>query len=135
MSADDVAADLGARLPLGGDGVHWTLDGSTDLNANLVHLEPGHAVGEHVNDAVDVLVVVLDGDGEVAVDHRVHPIHTHVVVHVPRGARRTIRAADAGLTYLTVHRRRGGLAIGPARRSSDVTEDPPGSGAGFSIIY
>lgn len=116
MNPDDVA-DLGARLPLAGDGVHWTLAGSADLNANLAHLDPGHAVGAHVNDAVDVLVVVLVGDGEVAVDHEVHPVHAHVVVHVPRGAHRTIRAGGSGLTYLTVHRRRGGLAIGPARRS------------------
>ena len=120
MSADDRAADLGARLPLAGDGVHWTLDDSTDLNANLVHLDPGHAVGEHVNDAVDVLVVVLDGDGEVVVDHEVQAVRAHVVVHVPRGAHRTIRAGDAGLTYLTVHRRRGGPAIGPVRRPSGM---------------
>ena len=120
MSADDRAADLGARLPLAGDGVHWTLDDSTDLNANLVHLDPGHAVGEHVNGAVDVLVVGLAGDGEVAVDDAVHALRAHVVVHVPRGARRTIRAGDAGLTYLTVHRRRGGLEIGPTRGSSEM---------------
>lgn len=116
MSADDPVTDLGARLPLAGDGVHWTLRGSDDLNANLVHLEPGHEVGAHVNDAVDVLVVVLDGEGEVVVGAERHPLGPAVVAHVPCGARRAIHAGPSGLTYLTVHRRRGGLAMGPTRR-------------------
>lgn len=115
MTDDDGVADLGARLPLDGDGVHWTLRGSDDLNANLVHLDPGHAMGEHVNDAVDVIVVVLAGDGEVLVDARPHRVGPHALALVPRGAARTIRAGAGGLTYLTVHRRRGGPAIGPRR--------------------
>lgn len=108
-------ADLAGLLPLAGDGVHWTLESSRDLNANLVHLDPGHEIGEHVNDAVDVLVVVLVGRGVVDVDGAGHDVAAGAVAHVPRGARRTIRAADEGMTYLTVHRRRGGLDIGPPR--------------------
>jgi quercetin dioxygenase-like cupin family protein len=119
MTPGDQAADLGAFLPLAGDGVHWTLSGSADLNANLAHLDAGHEVGEHVNDDVDVLVVVVEGDGELWVDDQRHDLRPTVVAHLPKGARRTIRAGDAGdagLTYLTVHRRRDGLAIGPTRR-------------------
>lgn len=114
MSSDDVAVDLAARLPLSGDGVHWTLAASDDLNANLVHLDAHHAVGQHVNDAVDVLVVVLEGEGEVVVDGDHHRVGPTVVAHVPRGTQRAIRAGAGGLTYLTVHRRRGGLTIGSA---------------------
>ncbi len=118
MSPDDLVTDLGARLPLTGDGVHWTLAESDDLNANLVHLDAAHEVGEHANDAVDVLIVVLDGDGEVEVDAERLPLRPTAVAHVPRGARRAIRAGASGMTYLTVHRRRGGLTVGPVRRGA-----------------
>ena len=33
-----------------GDGVHWTLETSSDLNVNLVHLDAAHVVGEHANE-------------------------------------------------------------------------------------
>jgi len=102
--------DAGA-VETSGDGVQWSLEASTDLNANLVWLDPGHAVGEHVNDAVDVLVVVLEGCGRVVVDGAPHEVAAHVVVHVPAGTSRRIEADGDGLRYLTVHRRRGPLAI------------------------
>lgn len=107
------SADLAPLLHAAGDGVHWTLAGAGDLNANLVRLEPGHRMGAHVNDEVDVLVVVLDGAGQAMVDGATVALHAHVVAHVPKGAAREIVAGEAGLAYLTVHRRRGGgLAIG-----------------------
>lgn len=107
--------DLRTLLPLAGDGVHWTLDGDGDLNVNLVHLDAGHEVGAHVNDAVDVLLVGLDGTGEVTVDASRHDLGPAVAVHVPKGARRSIRAGGLGFAYLTVHRRRSGPTVGPRR--------------------
>ena len=107
--------DLGAMLPLAGDGVHWTLEQDADLNVNLVHLDPGHEVGAHVNDAVDVLFVGLDGTGEVEVDDHRHDLAPGVALHVAKGARRRTRAGGLGFTYLTVHRRRSGPAIGGGR--------------------
>ena len=106
--------DAGAVEPTG-DGVQWTLKASTDLNANLVWLAPGHEVGEHLNDAVDVLVVVLAGEGRVEVDGDPIPVAPQTVVHVAKGSRRRIEAGEAGLRYLTVHRRRGPLAVGRRR--------------------
>lgn len=110
-----VSVRLDALGPLRGDGVHWTLEDGVDLNANLVHLDPGHEVGAHVNDAVDVLVVGLDGTGEAEVDDRRHDLAPSVALHVAKGTRRRIRAGGLGFTYLTVHRRRSGPAIGPRR--------------------
>jgi len=95
-----------------GDGVQWTLETPGELNANLVHLDPGHAIGEHVNDAVDVLVVVVAGAGRLTTDGDDTPLVPHVVAHVPRGAHRAVHAdAEAGLDYLSIHRRRGPLGI------------------------
>ena len=100
------------RVPVTGDGVQWSLGPSRDLNANLVHLEPGHGIGEHVNDEVDVLVVVVSGSGTAHVDGDDVGLRQHVVAHLPRGVRRRIDAGPEGLSYLTVHRRRGPLGIG-----------------------
>lgn len=107
-----VVADLSSLLDAAGDGVHWTLDPDSDLNVNLVRLDPHHAMGEHVNDEVDVLLAVLAGSGRVVLGARHVPLHVHSVAHVPKGIARSIQAGPEGLTYLTVHRRRGGLSIG-----------------------
>jgi quercetin dioxygenase-like cupin family protein len=107
-----VAADLTALLAASGDGVHWTLERDSELNANLVRLEPGHVVGQHTNDEVDVVLLVLAGRGHVVLDTTTVTLTPNVVVHLPKGVARAIHAAPDGLAYLTVHRRRGGLAIG-----------------------
>ena len=98
-----------------GDGVHWALDGPGELNVSLVHLDGGHAIGSHVNDEVDVVVVVLAGEGVLTVDGTDTTLTAHVVAHVPRGTRRAIAAVAGGpgVDYLSVHRRRGPLTIGP----------------------
>jgi mannose-6-phosphate isomerase-like protein (cupin superfamily) len=105
-----------------GDGVHWTLDGSGDLNVNLVHLDAGHGIGEHVNDEVDVVMVVLAGHGRLMVDGRSTDLAPHVVACVPRVSLRNVQAADGeGLDYLSIHRRRAPLGIRPA---ADEGGDP-----------
>jgi quercetin dioxygenase-like cupin family protein len=96
----------------GREGAVWTLEGSPDLNANLVRFEAGGGVGEHVNDEVDVLIVGIAGSGSVSVDGEEHPVSSGVMVFVPKGARRSTRAASEGFAYLSVHRRRGPLRIG-----------------------
>jgi quercetin dioxygenase-like cupin family protein len=96
----------------GREGVVWTLEGSGDLNANLVRFEAGRGVGEHVNDEVDVLIVGVSGSGLVSVDGEEYPLANGVIVFVPRGVRRYTRAVSEDFAYLSVHRRRGPLRIG-----------------------
>lgn len=106
-----VRIDLGA-LPTGGaSGARWSLPHGGDLDANLVRLEPGDAIGEHVNDEVDVLFVGQTGAGEVVVDGRQLAVGPGVVVSIPKGAARSIAAGADGLSYLSIHRARTGLAV------------------------
>ena len=105
------AVDLAGLDESGGSGAVWNLPHGGDLDANAVWLRPGDGIDEHVNDEVDVLVVVWRGDGELTADGRMTALRPGVVVQVPRGARRGIRAGDDGLTYLSVHRRRDGVTI------------------------
>jgi len=96
----------------GKEGVVWTLEGSTDLNANLVRFEAGGGVGEHVNEEVDVLILGVSGSGLVGVDGEEHTVANGGMVFVPRGARRYTRAVSDDFVYLSIHRRRGPLRIG-----------------------
>ena len=52
MNLKDAAATASDRT-----GVIWTLDASSDLNANLVCFGTGQGVGEHVNDEIEVMVL------------------------------------------------------------------------------
>ena len=108
------SVDLGeiAGSATGREGVVWTLEGSGDLNANLVRFETGGGVAEHVNDEVDVLIAGVSGSGSVSIDGEEHPVSSGVMVFVPRGTRRSTRATTEGFAYLSVHRRRGPLRIG-----------------------
>jgi quercetin dioxygenase-like cupin family protein len=106
--------DLDATLASarsGADGAVWAVE-TGDLDANLVRLGPDGSVARHRNDEVDVIVVVVDGSGTVTVDDDDVPVRAHVVVCIPRGTARAIRADGDGLAYVTVHRRRAGLTIG-----------------------
>lgn len=107
-----VVVDLTRLLGAEGDGVHWTLEPDSDLNANLVRLDPAHQMAEHVNDEVDVLVVALAGSGQVVLGGRRVSVRAGSVAHVPKGLARSIDAGPEGLIYLTIHRRRGPLTIG-----------------------
>ena len=117
-----VSLDKISRRDPSGDGVRWSLQGGDDLNVNLAHLDPGSHVDSHTNYEVDVVVVVLDGDGRLSIDTTDHELAPHVLALAPRGTERSIGAGPSGLTYLTIHRRRGPLRVTEARRSGAGTQ-------------
>jgi quercetin dioxygenase-like cupin family protein len=85
------------------------------LDANVIHLPPGRAIGPHDGPALDVLWHVVSGDGTLLTADGEAPVRAGDVVHLPRGSRRGVRAGESGLTYLTVHARKPGLGLGPTR--------------------
>lgn len=90
------------------DGAIWSLN-CEQLNVNLMRLEAGAGIPEHVNGELDVLLAVFEGAGELAVDGEVHALGPGVALVIPRGARRALRALRGPLVYLSAHRQRGGL--------------------------
>jgi quercetin dioxygenase-like cupin family protein len=106
VNLGEISASAGGRT-----GAIWTLEGSGELNANLVRFETGGGVGEHVNDEVDVLLVGVSGTGSIHVDGKAHTLSNGTMIFVPRGARRSTQAASEDFAYLSVHRRRGPLQI------------------------
>lgn len=107
-------------------GALWHLaEPGRELEANLVRLPPGAEVGEHQEDVLDVLLVVLAGAGSVgAGDGQVLDLAAGAVLWLPRTSRRALTAGPDGLTYLTVHRRRPGLAIKPPSGAYEGGEGP-----------
>jgi mannose-6-phosphate isomerase-like protein (cupin superfamily) len=110
-----VAADslhLADLLAPEGRGAVWSAT-SADLNVNLVLWPPGGGVDAHVNAERDVLWVVLEGSGEVAIDGAVHPVAAGWAAVVPKGAERAMRAGPEGIRYVSAHLRRpSGITLG-----------------------
>jgi mannose-6-phosphate isomerase-like protein (cupin superfamily) len=96
----------------------WSLPHGGDLDANLVRLEPGGCIGEHVNDDVDVLVFVRSGTGQLGLGETLVDLASDHLVLIPQGVRRSITAGPAGITYLSVHRRRAPLGIGGSQKAA-----------------
>jgi quercetin dioxygenase-like cupin family protein len=87
---------------------------SEDLNATLLSWGAGHVVPEHVNAERDVVVIVVSGSATIEVDGVPHALEEAQLVLLPRGTARKIVAGDAGVRYVSVHRRRDPLM--PASR-------------------
>jgi hypothetical protein len=116
-------ADLGAVATTSADGAVWSLPHDGDLDANLVHLGPHAEIGEHRNRELDVMLFVHAGHGDLVVDGVRHAMTGGWVALVPRGCLRSIRAGARGLTYLSVHRHRGGLRLDSPRRPTAPASD------------
>lgn len=99
---------------LEGRGPAWGT-ASEELNATLLVWRPGEGQPEHVNAERDVAVVAIAGSGTLTVDGTDHPLVAGSLAIVPRGATRSVVAGADGLRCLTVHRRRGGLALSDFR--------------------
>lgn len=112
-------ADLVRLDTLHGRGPLWGV-ATEDLNATLLAWPAAHEIAEHVNDARDVLLVVLEGGGMLWIDGGAYELREHDALVIPKRARRRIVAGADGIRYLTAHVRREGLQIRPA---------PPGEGA------
>lgn len=109
--ADLPVADLAELAGVSGSGAVWSLPHGGDLDANVVRVVAGASIDEHVNDAVDVLIAVWSGSGELAVGDERLSLGPGVVVSIPRGLPRAIRGGTSDLVYLSVHRRRDPMRI------------------------
>jgi quercetin dioxygenase-like cupin family protein len=104
------AVDLAAAPS--GAGPLWGMQ-SEELNATLLEWPPGGGVAEHVNDELEVLLLVLSGSASIALDGTEHELSTGNLLLVPRGCVRSVTAGSGGVRYPSVHRRRGPLMPTP----------------------
>lgn len=93
-------------------GLIWS-GGSPDLNANLLLFSNGTGVETHVNNAVDVMLFGIMGNGTVTIDGFDVSLAAGQLLIVPRGATRRILSKSSRFAYLTCHQRREGLWPSP----------------------
>ena len=90
------------------NGPIWSMN-SEQLNINVLRFGTGEGIPPHINNEVDVLIVIVEGEGVLTLGNEERPIRTGEATLIPRGARRAIRCTSGTLAYLSCHRRRGGL--------------------------
>jgi quercetin dioxygenase-like cupin family protein len=99
-------------------GALWRLaEPGRQLDANVVRLPPGQRVDTHAEPDLDVLLLVLSGDGTLDTVEGTRPLAEGTLLWLPHTSGRSLAAGDDGLCYLTVHRRRPGMQI---RRAPDA---------------
>ena len=103
------AGSVGSINLDGPSGVLWGLD-SPQLNANFVMLGEGESMATHVNDDLDVLLIVQAGSGSVVIDGVNHTVAADSVILVPKGSSRSI-SATRRMLYFSVHQRRERLGL------------------------
>jgi uncharacterized protein (DUF2249 family)/quercetin dioxygenase-like cupin family protein len=112
--------NLTAQGPAGdAAGAVWKLDvNQRHLDANIIYLQAGTEIQSHTGPDLDVLLHIVDGDGELATDTGALPLTPGELVWLPRQTRRSITAGPAGLRYLSVHPRRPALNINTAHQDT-----------------
>jgi mannose-6-phosphate isomerase-like protein (cupin superfamily) len=100
--------DLLALLQAGRSGPVWSWS-SDDLNVNLLCFDHGDGVEAHVNREVDVLGVIIAGEGELVVNGESHILRQGMIFCIPKGAERALRSTGGPFSYVSCHRRRAGL--------------------------
>ena len=99
-------------------GALWKLaEPGRQLDANLIHLPRGQHIDAHAEPDLDVLLLVLAGDGTLGTVGESLRLTTGSILWLPRGSSRSLTTGDNGMSYLTVHRRRPGMQI---RSQSDL---------------
>lgn len=88
-----------------GQGALWGTE-TEDLNATVVSWPEGTGVAAHTNDLVDVVMIVLAGQGTVRVGDDTEALAPGTVVSIPKRFEREIWATAGTLTYVNVHKRK-----------------------------
>lgn len=100
-------------------GVLWKLaESGRQLDANLIRLPAGERIATHAEPDLDVLILVVAGDGVMDTPEGALSLTDGALLWLPHGSTRSVTAGADGLAYVTVHRRRPGMQI---RRRADLT--------------
>lgn len=91
----------------------WQLEpGARDLDANIIVLPAHGEIALHVGPALDVLLVVLQGSGELSTElGTTVALQQGTMVWLPRHSQRRFVAGANGIQYFSVHQRKPTLNI------------------------
>ncbi|MFF4350351.1 cupin domain-containing protein [Streptomyces sp. NPDC001530] len=95
-------------------GAVWRLaEPGRQLDANVVRIPPERRVDTHTEPDLDVLLLVVTGDGILVTSDGPLPLSAGTLTWLPHGSTRALVAGERGMSYLTVHQRRPGMQIQP----------------------
>ncbi|MGH8859650.1 MAG: DUF2249 domain-containing protein [Jatrophihabitantaceae bacterium] len=104
VERDEVTQDAAGAL--------WKLEmHERHLDANIIRLHEDDRIAPHRGPELDVLLLVVAGDGELITNAGTSALRSGDLVWLPRGSERSFHAGPGGLSYLTVHPRRPALHI------------------------
>lgn len=89
---------------------------SEDLDLTLLHWKRGHRIAEHVNNEVDVIMIVLDGAGIAKLNGETNTLKKWDILLIPKGTPREILATGE-FSYLNIHTRRRKLQVQMLRKT------------------
>ncbi|MEU4490483.1 hypothetical protein AB0H94_37415 [Streptomyces purpurascens] len=93
-------------------GALWRLaESGRQLDANLIRIPPRGRIDTHTEPDLDVLLLVVAGDGTLGPAADPQALAPGTLVWLPHGSERSLVAGTSGLSYVTVHRRRPGMQI------------------------
>ncbi len=100
-----------------GVGPEWARE-CEDLDITLLVWGPGKQIAPHINDEVDVVLIGIEGQGEVTVNAQVYMMRPGAALLIPKGAERAIQAAVdcEKFCYVSLHKRRRKLIPGVVKR-------------------
>ncbi len=107
-----------------GQRIAWSAS-SEQLNVNLIILQQDERIDVHTNDEVDVLIVGIDGVGEITIGDVARRITPSAAVVVPRGVARGMSAVEAPFAYLTCHQQRATLWPTSTNRRAGMESQRP----------
>ena len=87
--------------------------GGEELNATPVTWPPGAGTADGAIAERELLLVVMQGTATATVDGCVLQLAAHDSLLIPAGASWQMVAGEDGMHYLSVHRRKGPIALGP----------------------
>ncbi|WP_369194307.1 cupin domain-containing protein [Streptomyces djakartensis] len=94
-------------------GALWRLaEPGRQLDANLVRVPAHGHIDAHAEPDLDVLLLVVTGEGTLGRAGRPQELEPGSLVWLPHGSVRSLTAGENGMAYVTVHRRRPGMQIG-----------------------
>ncbi|MFD9395961.1 cupin domain-containing protein [Streptomyces sp. NPDC060000] len=109
-------------------GAVWRLsEPGRQLDANIVRIPAEQHVEAHAEPDLDVLLLVVAGEGTLVTSDGPCPLSEGSLTWLPHGSTRGLVAGERGMSYLTVHRRRPGMRIQPAGSHRDRGSGRPRS--------
>lgn len=87
-----------------------------DLDVTLLAWPEGHKIDAHVNAEVDVVMIVLGGEGALILDGVRRELVIGAIAIIPKGTPRAIESGSDDFRYLNVHKRRRRLQLSSTPR-------------------